>query len=213
MHNLRPNHLYRKLVSITWQLRSISMLTNTPATEEQHEPAYQHAVKEIVSKNGWDLESLSRERPTLVIFLRHFNCIYCRESLAELNRLREQIEAEGAQIVVVHMGTELQAEELLSIFGLSDVERFCDPERKLYTAFGLERTTLGQLLAPASWMGMVRAGLRSQFTPGSKLKGMVGDVLQMPGVFLLSDGRIVGDFKPQRADKRPEYLEMAAMKC
>ena len=186
---------------------------NTLATEEQHELAYRHAITEIVSKNGWDLRSLSSETPALVVFLRHFNCIYCRESLAELRRLRSQIEAEGVTIAVVHMGTESQAEDLLSLFGLSNVERFSDPERRLYRAFGLERTSLGQLLAPASWMGMVRAGLKSQFIPGKKLKGMVGDVLQMPGVFLLSDGNIVGDFKPQRADKRPDYLELAAMKC
>ena len=148
-----------------------------------------------------------------MVFLRHFNCIYCRESLAELKRLRSQIEAEGVKIAVVHMGTESQADELLSLFGLSNVERFSDPERRLYSAFELERTSLSQLLAPASWMGMVRAGLKSPFIPGKKLKGMVGDVLQMPGVFLLSDGSIVGDFKPQRADKRPDYLELAAMKC
>lgn len=185
----------------------------TPTTEEQHELAYRHAITEIVSKNGWDLKSLSAETPALVIFLRHFNCIYCRESLAELKRLRSQIETEGVKIGVVHMGTESQAEELLSLFGLSNVERFSDPERRLYRAFGLERTSLGQLLGPASWMGMVRAGFKSQFIPGKKLKGMVGDVLQMPGVFLLSNGSIVGDFKPKRADKRPDYLELAAMKC
>ncbi|MGJ8650289.1 MAG: SelL-related redox protein [Opitutaceae bacterium] len=186
---------------------------NTLATEKQHGVAYRHAITEIVSKNGWDLKSLSREAPALVVFLRHFNCIYCRESLAELKRLRSQIEAEGAQIAVVHMGTESQAEELLSFFDLSDVERFSDPEQRLYSAFGLERTTLGRLLAPASWIGLVRAGLKSPFIPGNKLKGIVGDVLQMPGVFLLSNGSIVGDFKPERVDKRPEYLELAAMKC
>ncbi len=190
------------------------MFSNTLTTEEeQHEQAYRQAITEVVSKNGWDLSTLSRETHTLVVFLRHFNCIYCRESLAELRRLRSEIEAEGAQIAVVHMGTESQAEELLSLFDLSDVERFSDPEQKLYRAFGLERTSLGQLLGPASWMGMVRAGLKSPFTPGKRLKGIVGDVLQMPGVFLLSNGSIVGDFKPERADERPEYLELAAMKC
>lgn len=185
----------------------------TLPTETQNEFAYQRAVKEIVSKNGWDLESLSHEGPTLVVFLRHLNCIYCRESLAELKRLRAQIEAEGVRIAAVHMGTEEQAQELLSLFDLNDVERFSDPERRLYNAFGLERTTLGQLLAPTSWLGMVRAGLKSQFLPGKKLKGIVGDVLQMPGVFLLHEGRIVGDFKPHRVDNRPEYLEMAALEC
>lgn len=186
---------------------------NTLATEEKHGLAYRQTINEIVSKNGWDLKSLSREAPALVVFLRHFNCIYCRESLAELKRLRSQIEAEGVQIAVVHMGTESQAEELLSFFDLSDVERFSDPEQKLYSAFGLERSTIGQLLTPASWMGLLRAGLKSPFIPGKRLKGIVGDVMQMPGVFLVSNGSIVSDFKPERVDKRPEYLELAAMKC
>lgn len=182
-------------------------------TEKQNEFAYQRALKEIVSKNGWDLESLSYEAPTLAVFLRHFNCIYCRESLAELRRLRTSIEAHGARIAAVHMGTETQAEQLLSLFDLSDIETFSDPGRKLYNAFGLERTTLGQLLGPASWLGMARAGIKSQFLPGKRLEGIVGDALQMPGVFLLREGRIVGDFKPSRVDKQPEYLEMAALEC
>lgn len=185
----------------------------TLAAEKQIEPSYQHAVKEIVSKNGWDLESLSRDRPTLVVFLRHLNCIYCRESLAELGRLRPEIEAQGAGICVVHMGGESEAHYLLSLFDLEDVERFSDPERRLYHAFGLERTTLGRLVQPNSWMGMLRAGVRNQFLPGKKLEGIVGDVLQMPGVFLLSEGRILSDFRPDRPDERPEYLELAALEC
>lgn len=39
------------------------------------------------------------------------------------------------------MGTEAQAEYLLELFNLEDVERFSDPQRHLYQAFGLERTT------------------------------------------------------------------------
>jgi len=185
----------------------------TFTTDASQEFAYKQSIKEIVSKNGWDLQSLSQEGPTLVIFLRHFNCIYCRESLAELGRLRQSIEAEGARIAAVHMGTESQAEELLTLFDLQDIERFSDPERKLYQAFGLERTTLGQLLTPKSWLGFLRAGIKAPFLPGSRLQGIVGDVLQMPGVFLIKDGKIVGDFKPDRADKRPEYLELAALEC
>ncbi len=183
------------------------------AAEEQIEPTYQHAMKEVVSRNGWDLDALSHEHPTMVVFLRHLNCIYCRESLAELGRLREAIEAQGAKIAIVHMGTEAQAEYLLELFNLEDVERFSDPQRQLYQAFGLERTTLGQLIRPDSWFGMISAGIRNQFLPGKKLEGVVGDVLQMPGVFLLNDGCIIRDFKPERVDKRPEYLELAALDC
>lgn len=123
----------------------------TPAEE-----LYEHAVKEVTSKNGWDLESLSREKPTLVVFLRHLNCIYCRESLAELSRLREEIDEQGVSIAVVHMGSEEEAEYLLSLFELNNIERFSDPDRRLYKSFGLERATIGQLAGPSSWLGMVR---------------------------------------------------------
>lgn len=183
------------------------------AAEKQVEPTYQHALKEVVSRNGWDLDSLSHESPTMVVFLRHLNCIYCRESLAELSRLRSEIETHGAKIAIVHMGSEEQAEQLLELFNLEDVEQFSDPERQLYQAFGLERTTLGQLIRPDSWFGLLRAEIRNQFFPGKKLEGVVGDILQMPGVFLLNEGCIIADFKPERVDKRPEYLELAAMEC
>lgn len=182
-------------------------------SDKQAVQDYEHAIKEVVSRNGWDLQSLSSERPTLVVFLRHLNCIYCRESLAELGRLREAIDEQGVAIALVHMGSEEEAEYLLSLFELKHIERFSDPNRRLYQAFGLERATLGQLAGPASWVGMVRAGIRSQFLPGKKLQGIVGDILQMPGVFLLNDGRIVGDFRPERADERPDYLELAALEC
>jgi peroxiredoxin len=179
-------------------------------SNKQNELAYRRAVHEVVSQNGWNLESLSHEAPTLVVFLRHFNCIYCRESLAELGRLRGEIEEAGVRMATVHMGTESQAKQLLALFDLLDVERFSDPEQRLYTAFGLERASLGQLLGPATWLGMARAGLKKPFLPGKRIRGRIGDVLQMPGVFLLSGGRVVGDFKPDRVDKRPDYLEMVS---
>lgn len=181
------------------------------AAEKHEDPGYQHAVEEVVSEGGWSLQSISHERPTLVVFLRHLNCIYCREALAELSRLRSAIEEQGAGIAVVHMGNEDQAHYLLSLFELDDVQRFADPERRLYQAFGLERSSIGQLLRPDSWRGMLRAGVRSRSLPGKKLEGLVGDVLQMPGVFLLSQGRIVGYFRPDRVDKQADYLEMAAL--
>lgn len=186
---------------------------NSITTEQPTEASYQKSLKEIVSRNGWDLDALSHERPTMVVFLRHLNCIYCRESLAELSRLREDIEANGSNIAIVHMGNEEQAAYLLELFNLEDLERFSDPERRLYQAFGLERTTLGQLIRPDSWFGMLRAEIRSQFSPGKKLKGIVGDILQMPGVFLVHEGCIIEDFRPDRVDKRPEYLELASLEC
>lgn len=156
---------------------------------------------------------MSKEAPTLVIFLRHLGCVYCRESLAELYRLRDEIEAKGVQIALVHMGSEFQARELLKGFELDEIETFSDPDRRLYEAFGLERTTVRRLLAPNNLFDMLRTGVTSDVALRRSVGRVVGDVLQMPGVFLFKNGRIVGDFRPERPGERADYLEMAAMEC
>lgn len=99
--------------------------------------SYTNAIKQVTSRNGWTLEAMSQDTPTLLIFLRHLGCVYCRESLAELQRLRQEIQSHGVRIALVHMGTDAQALKVLEIFGLEDIERFSDQECRLYRAFGL----------------------------------------------------------------------------
>ena len=170
---------------------------------------YLDAVKAVTSQNGWDLAALSMSTPTLVVFVRHLGCVFCRESLAELRRLRGDIESNGVRIAVVHMGNDAQGRELLETYGLDDLERFSDPEKQLYAAFGLERTRIGRLLGPRTWLDFIQSGFRNGFSLGR----VVGDILQMPGVFLVSEGRIIGDYKHRTVSDRPEYLKLAAMEC
>jgi peroxiredoxin len=180
---------------------------------EQHNPTYTRVINEVVEREGWTLESLSNETPILVVFLRHLGCIYCRESLSELRRLRTQIEANDVRIVLVHMGSDSEARNLLAAFGLDDLIRFSDPERRLYDAFGLERTTMSRLLAPTSVVSMIKAGIRSEIPLRRAMGRVVGDALQMPGVFLLHKGRIADDYRPENLSQRPDYLELAALEC
>jgi peroxiredoxin len=186
-------------------------MVNIITTEEQS--TYTRTIKEVVSGDGSTLESLSKETPTLVVFLRHLGCIYCRESLSDLRRLRTKIEANGVRIAIVHMGKEDDARELLEAFDLDDLTRISDPERRLYGVFGLERTTMGRLLAPRTVVSMLMSSLRSDLPLRLTMGKVVGDTLQMPGVFLLRNSRIVDDYRPEDLSKRPDYLEMAALEC
>jgi len=174
---------------------------------------YAHTIQQVVTRDGWNLESLSKDAPTLVVFLRHLGCVYCRESLAELERLRSTIEGKGVRIALVHMGTDDQARNLLDAFGLDDLPRFSDPDRRLYEAFGLERTTMGKLFQPKTLFDMVKTSVTSDVALRRTVGKVVGDALQMPGVFLIRDGRIVGDFRPDQLTERPDYLELAALEC
>ena len=102
------------------------------------------------------------------------------------------------------MGTEEQARPLFERFGLGDVERVADPDRSLYRAFGLERGGLLQLFGPR----VVARGI------GGLLRGYgvgrtVGDGWQLPGVFLLRDGRVLRGFRHATAADLPDFEELA----
>jgi hypothetical protein len=179
----------------------------------ENSSSYISAIQQVVSRNGWSLESISNETPTLIIFLRHLGCIYCRESLAELQRLRQEIESHDVRLAIIHMGSDEQARNVLEVFGLDDVERFSDQERRLYHAFGLERSHFGHFFNATTLLDMLKTGLSSKVALRHSVGKVIGDVLQMPGVFLLNNGEIIADFKSTSLTERPDYLELAAMEC
>jgi hypothetical protein len=154
--------------------------------------------------SGADLLSLSRQGPLLVTFLRHLGCTFCREALAALGAQRGALEAGGTRLAFVHMATEEQARALFERFGLGDVARVADPDRALYRAFGLERGGLLQLFGP----GVVARGIGGLLR-GHGLGRVAGDPRQMPGVFLLRDGRVVRAFRHATAGDSPDYEELA----
>ena len=105
-------------------------------------------MERAFTQSGQTLGMLSRERPTLVVFLRHSGCTFCRQALADIAARRSAIEVGGAGIVLVHMGDDASAATFFSEYGLGDVARISDPHRLLYRAFELRRGSLWQLFAP-----------------------------------------------------------------
>jgi hypothetical protein len=150
------------------------------------------------------LEQLSREGLTMVVFLRHAGCTFCRQALADLSRQRKTIEAGGARLALVHMSDPLAATLRFERYGLHDVHRFHDPQRVLYRAFGLERGRFRQLFGPRVWWRGIVAGLWC----GHGMGWMEGDGFQMPGVFVLYEGRMVASFYAATAADRPDYREI-----
>lgn len=84
----------------------------------------------FISQRGASLSELSRSQPTLVVLLRHSGCTFCRETLGDLSELREQIEAKGTRIALIHMGAE-EPVDLLKKYGLEDVHCFRDATGQL----------------------------------------------------------------------------------
>jgi peroxiredoxin len=152
---------------------------------------------------GLSLEVLSRQKPVLLVFLRHAGCTFCRETMADLAVHRREIEAAGARIALVHMGTPESFTAFAAQYDLDDVPVYADPERRFYRGLGLQRGTLAQLLGWKVWVRGARA-----FFSGHGIGALEGDGTQMPGVFLLHQGRVVRRFLHETAATRPDYLAL-----
>jgi peroxiredoxin len=165
-----------------------------------------HALREWRPCGAKTLYDLSFESPVLLVFLRHAGCTFCREALGDLATVERRIRAEDSRLVIVHMGSEREGLELVQRFGLGEAHVIADPARRLYRAFELHRGTIGQLFGPrVLWRGFLVAILR-RYGFGVPRK----DVRQMPGVFLIREGKILREFRHQRASDRPDYVALTS---
>jgi peroxiredoxin len=155
------------------------------------------------SQTGQTLAALA-ERPLFLVFLRHFGCTFCREAVADLSEKRQAIEAKGAPLALVHLGTEEKAQWFFKPYGLLDVPRLSDPEGHLYQAFGLLRAELRQYLNSESILRMLNAWFRGHFVGFP-----AGDIERMPGAFLINRGEIQKAFRHKLVSDRPDYLALA----
>lgn len=186
-------------------------MTTKPGTTSCHSkvPGWQEALRETHSHRGATLEQLSTESPTLVVFLRHTGCVFCREALADLSRQRTALRAAGTTLALVHMSEPLSATLRFERYGLGDIHRYSDPERVLYRAFGLERGSLRQLFGPPVWWRILGATVLG----GHWFGRSEGDGFQLPGVFLLDHGQVMAEHRAATAADRPDYLEIARCGC
>lgn len=181
---------------------------SAPASADAGTPSIDEALATTVDGGagaGQTIADLSGEQAMLIVFLRHSGCTFCREALADIARQRHSIESAGTRIALVHMTTDDLARAFASDYGLEDLARIADPDQRLYRAFGLKRGTLGQLFGPfVAWRG-VQAAILERHGIGA----LQGDGMQMPGLFLVRDGRVVSAVRHRTAADRPNYAAVA----
>jgi hypothetical protein len=166
-------------------------------------------LREYRTESGRTLLSLLDESPILLIFLRHFGCSFCRQTLEDVSRIRGEIEGRGVRPVFVHLGTPERAKPYFDYYHLSDVERVSDPEASLYgsSVFQLPRKNVfSQLLVPAVWKGWLEGGAARRHGIGL----IKEDADQMPGIFYLRDRGIVRAFRYKTIADQPDYLKIIA---
>jgi hypothetical protein len=163
---------------------------------------------EYRTETGRTLLELVDGSPVLLIFLRHFGCAFCRQTLDEVSKLRSVIEGRGVRPVFVHLGTPERAKLYFDYYNLSDVERVSDPEASLYgrPVFQLQRKSLFSIVfVPKVWKRWLHGALRKYGVGLNK-----EDAHQMPGIFFLRDRAIARAFRYKTIADEPDYLKLIA---
>jgi peroxiredoxin len=125
----------------------------------------------------------------------------------QLHNARKQFEEKELKVVLVGLGSAEQAEKFRAEFSLT-FPIICDPQKELYRQYGLGRGGVSSLASPAVLLRGMRAMSRG-FTPGIPQ----GDVMQMPGVFLIdTEGNIRYSYYSKDASDHPPVNTLLALK-
>jgi len=163
----------------------------------------QHDVlSEFKDRHGTSIAEHSRAAPFLLVLLRHVGCSFCRKTLHELSESMKHITACGYRVGLVHMDTDTEMTEQLSLYGLQNLPRFHDPERKLYLALGLNRAPMLSVFNRGLW----KRGLQAKKKYGFAMPKT--DPRQLPGAFLIDQGHVVAGEPTMSPDEHPDFLAL-----
>jgi len=161
-------------------------------------------LQQIITDSGESILDLSYDKPVMLVFLRHFGCIFCREAMKDIAGKRQQIEADGNAIVLVHMESNELAEDYFKKFMLEGVRHVHDPDCALYARFGLTKGSFGQLFGLRTMMRGFSTGISMKQLGGAPF----GDAFQMPGIFVFHHGTLAATFIHEQVSDRPDYVKI-----
>lgn len=124
--------------------------------------------------------------------------MFCRETVRLLKRIAGE-DADYPPVTFVHQGSVEQGDDFFERFW-PEASAIADPERRLFEAFALKRGSFRQVLG----LGSLASGIRAAFR-GNGVGKPVGDVRQMPGAFLIHEGRILWSHDFRHAGDHPDY--------
>src|SRR5919112_5235100 len=122
---------------------------------------------DLVTIHGDPVQIPGSQRLVHLQFRRYAGCPVCNLHLRSISRRHEEILAAGIREVVVFHSS---AETMLKLQGELPFAAIADPEKKLYSEFGVERMSpvaaLIAALTPRSWLAAGRALWRAAPPPG-----------------------------------------------
>ena len=157
--------------------------------------------RELVTIHGDPVQIPEAQRLVHLQFRRYAGCPVCNLHLRSISRRHEEVLAAGIREIVVFHSS---AETMLKLQGELPFAAIADPEKKLYSEFGVKRMSplaaLKAALTPRSWLAAGRAlwrapSLRGAAGKGEEHFGLPADFLIGPAGWVLAAkyGKYVDD--------------------
>ncbi len=140
--------------------------------------------------------------PAVVVWLRHFGCLFCKQQTAEFRARQDDIEARGARLAFVGNGGRRYASGFRDEF-CPDCTVLTDPELATYRLIGARGGVLNTL-GPQAWGAAIRA-----FRGGARQHKPQGHPFQQGGVLVVSPGdRVTYSYLSKAAGDHPPVDEV-----
>ncbi len=162
-------------------------------------------LKKMLTQKGDSLLELSQKQPILLVFLRHFGCVFCKEALKDIANIKPKLTENGLSLVFVHMAENQIAESYFKQFDFKSVLHISDPDKVYYKDFGLKKGSLNQLYGLRTWyrgFSNETSEFKLELTKG------LGDSTQMPGIFIIKQGKISDSYIHNFAADKPDYNKL-----
>ena len=147
------------------------------------------------------LRALHRDQPLLIVLLRHFGCMFCRQQAARVLHQRGRFEALGVNVICVGSGSPRGARGFIRQHG-AGLDVYVDPSLNIYAHFNLHR----------SWRRLVDPSMLSRgaaaYIEGHRQGETDGDIAQLGGTVLLSSaGEVLWLHRDERAGDHADLEE------
>lgn len=155
------------------------------------------------------VESFWAERPVLLLFVRHFACLFCREQVNELKPHFAALKQAGLDVVIIGSGSPHFARAFVADLGLGEpsaggVPVYCDEKRSAYAAASLVRS-FGSMIHPGAGLALVRA----LFACSKPSLAVQGDAQQQGGTFVIRPGGdVLFEYRSRYSGDHPRAREL-----
>jgi hypothetical protein len=143
------------------------------------------------------------DRPTLTVFLRHFGCAFCRETVRDLRKLAED-RPDYPPVVFFFTATPDEGRVFFAQYW-PQARAVSDPAKTFYTAMGIRQATMGQTYGIRVWTCHMRA-----LGKGNVIGKPIGDPWIMPGAFLVHAPDVLWSHPYKHQGDRPDWTTVPA---